>query len=184
MNLNRSKKSVLVTVCIVLVSVIAVGSTVAFIMAKTGALTNIFSPGEVKIQYNNNTVTNIGDADVYVRMTYVVTLVKSNDPNIYLGSQKFDDQSYTVDAINMPSDWIEGADGIYYYTGILQKGDALSTFPTVDITPASGYVIPNGYEMKVQYLFSAIQAKPVDALEIWQNSGGFSIGSDGTLSKP
>ena len=181
MNLNRSKKSVLVTICIVLASLIAVGSTVAFIMVKTGALTNIFSPGEVSVQYRDGTLTNIGDADVYVRMTYAVTLVRSDNKDIYYGKQQFDESSYTVvkpNTANLPSGWTQGSDGIYYYTGVIAKGASLSDLPTITVTANDGYNIPEGYVLAVQYLFSAIQANPTSAV---QEAWGGSV-TDGTYA--
>ena len=163
------RKSVLI-VCIILTVCIAVSSTLAYIVVKTDLLSNIFTPAETSISVNGTTVTNDGEVKVYVRMTPVVTLRSGTDDNIYYGGVSFvEGTDYTISEPDTLTAWEKGSDGYYYCSTPIAK-DGSVTVPsfTATLTDAAKDKIPTGYQAVVQYLVSAIQAEPTDAVtESW-----------------
>lgn len=173
--INKGKATVLLTPLVLLI-VLFVGTTVAFIIASDSPITNIFKSSHVSCQVNeesfdgttktNVTISNTGDTEAYIRAAIVVTWKDAENGNVY-GAVPEQGTDYTM-ALNL-NDWIEGSDGYYYYKHPVAPKDengvtsALITSCEViqDNTPA-------GYGLNVEILGSAIQSVPVSVVnEKW-----------------
>lgn len=119
---------------ILLVAVVLVGGTLAYLMATDSPVLNTFTLAKVETNIEepehdtaaNKTarVKNAGKSAVYVRAK---VLISSGDAGVTEDKFHF---TYS-------SDWESGSDGFYYYKGILQPGNStapLFTGVTVDST--------------------------------------------------
>ena len=155
----RSKKPLFMIAAFALVVALSIGLTSAFLTSQKG-LTNTFTPGKVsckvveefdgnsktsiKVQNNsenNNEKPNLVPA--YIRVAVVANTVDT-EGNI-TGTA---DVSEYLDG----TDWIQGADGYYYYTKIVEPGTETTDLVQTDI-PLSG--------VQVTVLAQAIQAHGV-----------------------
>lgn len=115
----RSKKPLFMIAAFALVVALSIGLTSAFLTAKTGGLTNTFTPGSVTCQvvedFEDNakssiTVKNTGNVPAYIRVAVVANTV--DDEGNITGA---DD----VSAHLAGTGWSENG-GYYYYTGIVE----------------------------------------------------------------
>lgn len=169
---------------LLLIAVVGVGATVAYLMDVTDEVRNTFSPTAADItvteDFNNNVkksviVTNNGEIPVFVRATLAIywtdaqgVIVKPN------GCQHSE--------IVLGSGWIEYPtnSGIYYYTQKLTSGAKTSSLINPE-HPITTVITPDGvnYNLVVEVLTEAIQAEPLDAVrEAW----GVTI-ADGSVTK-
>ncbi|MBQ9099441.1 MAG: hypothetical protein IJY50_08460 [Clostridia bacterium] len=166
-----NKKLIIMIACISLVTCIAVGSTLAFLVTKTEALQNIFSPSHVSVEVSGTTATNIGETNAYFRMTAVVTVQSTTDPNVYYGTPFVWGTDYTGSYSNV-GDWVLNEDGYFYYPTAVAAGNSVIV-PTLNVEIINAdFAVPAGYQVVVQYLVTAIQAWPNSAIE---NAWGGSV---------
>ena len=150
-------KAVALFVLTIVLAVAAVGSTVAYIVTKTGEVTNTFTPPNLDIEINvaNNEIENAGDVPVYVRAAIVANWV--DEDGTILSTQP--SVTYSINA-----GWEQGSDGFYYYTGIVPA----HSNNTVALLAEDGITVngtaPSGYTLQVQVLSSAIQTTPTEAV--------------------
>lgn len=122
------KPIIRILLSVLLVAVVAVGGTLAYLMASDSPLLNTFSlmkidteveepttPGSAESK--EPTVKNSGTADVYVRAIAYVVMVKNGneyaDPTL---------TAYVHPQYNTSNKWVEHTDGYYYYTEKLAPG--------------------------------------------------------------
>lgn len=166
------KAALILSLC--LIFALAVGTTVALLVAHTNAVTNTFTAAKSDIKINENVengekssiqVENIGTATSYVRVKLVMNWVG-------------DDDSKTISAtpVNISVDydktnWFEQG-GIYYYkTPVAPKdaetGKVTSNLLKTPITQPEG--APEGCHLEVTVLAESIQAAPDSAVtEAWK----------------
>lgn len=171
-----------------LAGAIAVGGTVAWLSAATGAVTNTFEPGEVTTEIVENVdsnvkenvkVTNTGNIPAYIRAKVVVNWV--DDQGVVSASAPILEKDYTAE-FKLDQGWTQGADGFYYYTSQVAPGASTGVL-LIRCAPV-GDEAPAGCRLSVEILDEAIQALPDDAFnESWGDSSGLSA-SDGNLIKP
>ncbi len=175
------RKITIISFTVILVLLASVGTTIAFLAMRTGAIKNIFDPISITCQVNENnyTVTNTGDYSAYIRASVIVNYVKveskadgDTSHTVYGVPPKASDYNITYNTAY----WDEGADGFYYYKTPVNAGD--TTEKIVDF--ASQADVPDGYEIKVQILADAIQNNPTDTVEsVW----GVTVDNSGNISK-
>lgn len=179
---NRRKASALLTSLTVLLCV-AVLSTVAFLVAYGGDITNIFRPTDVTTEVTENFVNdvkkdvaikNTGNTDAYIRAAIVVTW-KDADGNVYAG-QPAEGSDYTISINN--TDWFKGADGFYYCKKAIAP-DASTPVLINSCAPVAGQT-PEGYGLNVEILGSGIQSVPTTAVA---SAWGVTVAEGGTISK-
>ena len=138
----------------IFIGLATVGGTVAYLIAKTNVLTNLFTPAELKIEVSADvsSVTNTGDAEVFVRVALVPSWKSNSETNTILATAP------SV-AVELPTNWIQVGD-FYYYQLPLEAGDSVAV-PTVVLQNAA----PSGYTFSLEVLADAIQAAPSDAAE-------------------
>lgn len=159
------KAALILSLC--LIFALAVGTTVALLVAHTNAVTNTFTAAKSKITIEEKTddgikseiyVKNEGTATSYVRVKLVCNWV---------------DKDGNVSATPVPaptitnSDWFEKG-GIYYYKMPVALNDKTSNL--LDGNPIKQPEgAPDGYHLEVTVLAESIQAAPDSAVtEAWK----------------
>lgn len=160
------KAALILSLC--LIFALAVGTTVALLVAHTNAVTNTFKAAKSGTHIEEETengekssiiVENTGTATSYVRVKLVMNWVDDATENIVSG-----DNLPTVE-LNKDDGWFEQGD-IYYYTkpvapgkmtdNLLQKGKPITE-------PTEGK--PEGCHLEVTVLAESIQAAPDTAVK-------------------
>lgn len=170
------KAALILSLC--LIFALAVGTTVALLVAHTNAVTNTFTAAKSKITIEEKTddgskseiyVKNVGTATSYVRVKLVCNWV---------------DKDKNVSATPAPapvitnSDWFV-KDGIYYYKmPVALNGETSNLLQNHPITQGEA---PDGYHLEVTVLAESIQAAPSEAVT---KSWGVDVGSNGYLTPP
>lgn len=182
MKLFKNKKSIAMLVSIIALLTIVVGTTIAYLYTNTPSITNTFTPTKVTTTIEEKPgnvkeevkVKNTGDIDAYIRATVIVTW-KNADGDVY-ATEPVKGTDYTVTWTM--SGWEKGSDGYYYYTSKVTPGESTGVLLT-DCEPIEGKA-PEGYQLSVEILASAIQAEPASAVvDAW----GVTVANDGTISK-
>lgn len=173
----RTKKKLILPICIAVILTLAVGGTVAYIAVKTQDIINTFDASEVQVALSTPaqneqafTVQNNSDCEVYVRFYFVATWVNTSDnSNIYAGTPKpVEDFSFTPDG-----DVVKRGE-FYYVTAPIEAGGEASLVSVEAISDA-----PDGYELRVEVVVDAIQSRPRDAVT---QSWGVTLNDDGTIA--
>mgnify|MGYP005933539303 CR=1 FL=1 len=174
-NNGGAKKLPAAAIAIILVVVMTIGGTVAWLVAQTKPIINTFSPVSSGIEIEENTeqnyktdimVKNTGEVDVYVRVSLVANYFDEND-NITAGA-KVPDFKLNTD------NWFLGKDGYYYYKTPLPVGEV-----TNDLL-ASDSKMKLEEKMQVTVLAQSVQAIPTNVVtEAWKV---VSVDNDGNLS--
>ena len=159
------KAALILSLC--LIFALAVGTTVALLVAHTNAVTNTFTAAKSEIKIEENTdngskseiyVKNEGTATSYVRVKLVMNWVDNTTGNIVSGD-------------NLPevtlneADWFEQG-GIYYYKTPVAPVSAKPSNVTSNLlkTPITQTNAPEGYHLEVTVLAESIQAAPSKAV--------------------
>lgn len=165
------KAALILSLC--LIFALAVGTTVALLVAHTNAVTNTFTAAKSKITIEEKTddgikseiyVKNEGTATSYVRVKLVMNWVSDDGKTVSATPVNI---SVDYDKTN----WFE-QDGIYYYkTPVAPVGEkpnnVTSNLLKTPITQPEG--APEGYHLEVTVLAESIQAAPDSAVtEAWK----------------
>ena len=178
------KTALILSLC--LIFALAVGTTVALLVAHTNAVTNTFTAAKSDITIKEDVkngkkssiqVENIGTATSYVRVKLVMNWV-SDDGKTISGEPVNIDVNYDMD------NWFLGTDGIYYYKTPVGPKDSdnnmtanLLKDPITEPTDGK----PAGCHLEVTVLAESIQAAPSKAVtESWH----VGVDSNGHLTKP
>ena len=187
---GTQKKSVALILSLALLYTVIVGGAIAFIVDKTGAVTNVFTLQEVPNKIVETTtggvksnvyITNTSDkADAYIRAAVIMTWAEINSTtkeptgNVY-HTVPVEDEDYSV--VWGTSDyWVKGADGFWYYTKPVPAGKSTEEL-IGELQEATGAEKPASsaegceYVLSVEIVSQSIQADG----ELKEN---------GTVSKP
>lgn len=177
------KAALILSLC--LIFALAVGTTVALLVAHTNAVTNTFKAAESGTHIEEETengekssiiVENTGTATSYVRVKLVMNWV-SKDGKTISGEPVNIDVNYDMD------NWFL-KDGIYYYTKPVAPASATSNNVTSNLLKdhiTQPEDAPEGYHLEVTVLAESIQAAPDTAV---QQSWDVDVGSNGYLTPP
>lgn len=165
---RKSKKTGALFLSLLLIAVVAVGGTLAWLSAKTDEVKNTFIPGEItttvteKFDGKDKTeilVKNDGNIPAYVRVKLVTYRV--NDKGEHIGGEA------EIPNFKLGSGWVQFG-GYYYYT---QPVAAEETAPNMlgegGIT-LEKYTDPDGGKQVIEVMAEAIQSVPAEAAgEAW-----------------
>lgn len=192
-----NKKAVVLVASAVLLVVVAVGGTFAWLTSKPDMLNNSFTVGTVSVEVDeeldgntkkNVTIKNTGSSDAYIRATVVYNWVNANGDMLY-GEPPYENIDYSV-SYNT-TDWIQGSDGYWYYkykvaSNASTKNLINTLTPTADKGPHGQYDTDSSewasalqFYLGVNIVGAGIQANPSTTAE---NEWGVTVNSDGTLS--
>lgn len=168
----KHNKMWLVLAALVLVMTISVGGTIAYLIDKTEAVENTFTPSSVEITTtdsfdgttkSNIVVENTGKVDVYVRVLLVANWCDKDGHPVTGWTGTFPEA--------LGTNWVKSGD-YYYYTKKLTSNDPKTTslFGEAEITAGD---IPANYptidHLEIDVLAQAVQADPdkTPATEAW-----------------
>lgn len=168
MTFHRSKYQIL-ALTLLLLSVIGVGTTMAFLSTETEAVVNKFIPGIVTTAvvetFDNNIkenvmIENTGNITAYIRVALLINWV---DPVGSISGQAPESgEDYSI-IFPDGSDWFV-QDGFYYFIDPVDPG-AMTSVLISSIEPS---VTKEGYTLLVEILGSGIQSMPSEAVEeVW-----------------
>lgn len=158
------KAALILSLC--LIFALAVGTTVALLVAHTNAVTNTFTAAKSDITIKEDVkngkkssiqVENKGTATSYVRVKLVMNWVDNTTENIVSG-----DNLPTVE-LNTDDGWFEKG-GIYYYKMPVGPKDSTANL-LQEGKPIKQENAPDGCHLEVTVLAESIQAAPSTAVE-------------------
>ena len=154
------KKKSIALLALILILTITAGSTLAWLFATTGKVTNTFDLAHVdtKIEEVINggvkekvSVKNTGDIEAFIRAAVVLNLL-DDDGNIVAGTPEL--------TLVPETGWVKDG-GYYYYTSPVAAGSSVPLFTNVEANA----------KVQMTILAEAIQADPIDAVkDAWGNA--------------
>ena len=184
LKLLQSKQSLAIklVICLILLLMISVGGTIAFVVTHTSEIRNTFTESVVKCEvdetFENNVKSNVsikntGDTTAYIRAFVNVTWMNESKQVASVSPKSTD---YMIEYST--SGWLKGSDGYYYYSLPVQPNDKTAVLINSCrlLETASA---PDGYYLSVEIVCSAIQSTPVSVVsDIWhvQLSGDEIVG--------
>ncbi len=160
------KAALILSLC--LIFALAVGTTVALLVAHTNAVTNTFTAAKSGTHIEEVTkdgvkssiiVQNTGTATSYVRVKLVMNWVDGNEKVVSGGS-------LPMVELNTDDGWFEQG-GIYYYKTPVAPKDLTANLLKDPITQPKD--APDGCHLEVTVLAESIQAAPDSAVtEAWK----------------
>ena len=184
LKLLQSKQSLAIklVICLILLLMISVGGTIAFVVTHTSEIRNTFTESVVKCEVDetfkdnvksNVSIKNTGDTTAYIRAFVNVTWINESGQVASVSPKSTD---YMIEYST--SGWLKGSDGYYYYSLPVQPNDKTAVLINSCrlLETASA---PDGYYLSVEIVCSAIQSTPVSVVsDIWhvQLSGDEIVG--------
>jgi len=196
----KNNKKMVLLLSLIIILVLGIGATVAYIHMNTKPVTNSFEATEVscdvveKIKEKTKSevkIANTGDVDAFIRAEVVVNWKKrvvDDEGNVSFEIYgkapvaKSDDNNNNYDYIIefeteqqtlADKGWVLGDDGFYYYTEAVEPGE--STNVLVESCAAVSQNAPEGYYLSVEIIGSAIQADGI---------GTTQTGASGEIDRP
>ena len=184
LKLLQSKQSLAIklVICLILLLMISVGGTIAFVVTHTSEIRNTFTESVVKCEvdetFENNVKSNVsikntGDTTAYIRAFVNVTWMNESGQVASVSPKSTD---YMIEYST--SGWLKGSDGYYYYSLPVQPNDKTAVLiNSCELLETAS--APDGYYLSVEIVCSAIQSTPVSVVsDIWhvQLSGDEIVG--------
>lgn len=199
-----NKKSIIIT-SVILLLLVAVGTTLAYVFTETEPVENTFIPSRVSCAVvengkepvsgslvnisdskNNVQIQNTGDTDAYIRVAVTVNWMNADGTRVW-AQKPIQNTDYTITYNLSENGWFDGGDGFYYYskavsptspnnlTEILISNAALMS----DVTAPVG-TDNTQYYLSIEIVASAIQSTPASTVS---DQWGVTVSDDGTISK-
>lgn len=174
-----NRKAGALFVSLLLVLVLAVGGTVAYLSMSTEPVTNTFTPSTVSCSVTesfdgtnkkNVNVTNTGDTDAYIRVKLVTYRVNENGEHIGGTAE--------IPSFTLGSGWVQSGEYYYYTKPVAPNGKPAAELIS-SILLTGSYDDADGGKQVIEVMAEAIQSAPAEAV---QSSWGVTVGSDGSLS--
>lgn len=193
MKKNIHRKSLLIT-SLALLLLVAVGTTLAFILTSTDPVVNTFKPSQVScavVEKDREPVTgdtvdiatskekvqikNTGDTDAYIRVAVVVNWASKDGTKVW-ATKPVEGTDYT--AWTPGTGWIQIGDYYYYTQSVAPTKTTGTLIENIEVLDTAN--IPDGYFLSVEIVASALQAKPASVVT---SQWGVTVANDGTISK-
>lgn len=180
----KMNKSIALLVSLVLVLTITIVGSLAYLVADSVEVKNVFDPSRVTTTVDETikdkvksdvSIKNTGDIDAYIRAAVVVTWQDENG-NVY-GSAPVLDEDYTI---TWGTEWDrETTDGYYYWPSEVAP-DANTGILISEAKLAENAAVPDGYFLCIEIIGSGIQSVPTSVVE---ENWDVTVADDGTISK-
>ena len=163
---RRSHRPIALIVSLVLVMCLAIGGTVAYLVTKTDAVNNTFTPTDVSCEVVKNAdgsvqVQNTGSINAYIRVYVTANYVKSNGHICAAHTA-----SATAPILN-GTGWSKGEDGLYYYSAQVPSNGLTSVLFSSPPTGANAECCT----LEIEVFASAIQPGTA-AGNAWRGEAG------------
>ena len=178
----RGAKKLNLILGLLLVALLGVAGTYAYLIATTSPVENSFTPATVSCKidetFTNNIKTNVrikntSDVDAYIRASIVVSFVDTDENTV--GIVPVLGTDYTMELNLNGTSWFKGGDGFYYCRAKVAPSD----FKPVLITEAKP-IGNSPYRLKIEIVASAIQSLPTNAVtDAW----GVTVDSNGMITE-
>ena len=168
------KKAIVLFVLALCLALVTVGTTLSIFIMRTNSIKNLFSPPDIKISIEGNTIENTGDVPVYVRAAVIANWVADDNSGAILSVQPIEGTDYTIIFNN--TEWFKASDGFYYFSSPLPSRGIASKV----VSSASPITSKEGYTLQISVITSAIQSTPVDAIE--DSWTAVTVDEDGNLT--
>ncbi len=199
-----NKKSIIIT-SVILLLLVAVGTTLAYVFTETEPVENTFIPSRVSCAVvengkepvsgslvnisdskNNVQIQNTGDTDAYIRVAVTVNWMNADGTRVW-AQKPIQNTDYTI-TYNLSEDgWFDGGDGFYYYSKAVSptSPNNLTEILISNAALMSGVTAPVGtdntqYYLSIEIVASAIQSTPASTVS---GQWGVTVSDDGTISK-
>lgn len=170
---KNTKKGLLVLITALFILMVTVGSTLAYVLMHSETVTNTFIPAFVASQVNetfkNNTKTNVrienvGNTEAYIRAAIVVTWKEKETGNMS-AIKPVAGTDYKI-SLNEKDWFFNTDDSFYYHRGVVdyQGANKETSVLIYECTPIATKV-PEGFELCVEIVASAIQSNPTTVVE-------------------
>ena len=181
-----NKKSIIIA-SVMLLLLVAVGTTLAYIFTETNPVENTFNPSKVAcaVVENNNPdenradivlndsiktnvqIKNTGDTDAYIRVAVVVNWMDEAGTKVWATKPvEGADGDYTI-TYNLSNGWFNGGDGFYYYSKTISPEKLTTILINEAKQLTSAPQTPDGiqYYLSIEIVASAIQSTPETVVE-------------------
>ncbi|MBQ4051849.1 MAG: hypothetical protein IJD13_09470, partial [Oscillospiraceae bacterium] len=170
--------SAIIAAAVAAVTLATVGSTLAFLVAKTDTIENIFTPSKVSCavveefdgsKKEDVELKNTGNTNAFIRAAIVVTW-KDASGNVYGAKAPVAGTDYTI---SIGDAWVKGGDDYYYYSKEVAPNATTADTTTEGMliescTPSRSITIGEvTYTLSVEILADAIQSRPDNAVSVW-----------------
>lgn len=199
-----NKKSIIIT-SVILLLLVAVGTTLAYVFTETEPVENTFIPSQVSCAVvengkepvsgslvnisdskNNVQIQNTGDTDAYIRVAVTVNWMNADGTRVW-AQKPIQNTDYTI-TYNLSKDgWFDGGDGFYYYSKAVSptSPNNLTEILISNAALMRGVTAPVGtdntqYYLSIEIVASAIQSTPASTVS---DQWGVKVSDDGTISK-
>ena len=199
-----NKKSIIIT-SVILLLLVSVGTTLAYVFTETEPVENTFIPSRVSCAVvengkepvsgslvnisdskNNVQIQNTGDTDAYIRVAVTVNWMNADGTRVW-AQKPIQNTDYTI-TYNLSKDgWFDGGDGFYYYSKAVSptSPNNLTEILISNAALMSGVTAPVGtdntqYYLSIEIVASAIQSTPASTVS---DQWGVTVSDDGTISK-
>ena len=184
--LKKCRLTPLAAAALLMVLVMSVGGTLAWLTAHTNAITNTFTvatPGvEIEEGFDKQTKSNVqvkntGEVEAYIRVALVPTWTSDAEGKNAVG-EPASLEDLKIEGTFPGAGWLKGSDGYYYYQTPVAPGGR-----TAVLLEKATVTTENGYHMNLQVMADSIQADPTRAVTaMWgTDKGGAVTGVDGTM---
>lgn len=167
---KNADRAVLLLVSLVLVLSVAIGGTLGYLTGQV-SVTNTMKVGNFTTEIEEDLdedvksdvkIKNTGEYDAYVRAVVVVTWQNTEGAVYPKAPVAGTDYEITYNQ----TDWTKNGE-FWYYNGIVGADESTAAL-IQKCQPKVGVTAPEGYELNVEILASAIQAEPAEAVqEAW-----------------
>ena len=186
-----NKKSIIIT-SVILLLLVSVGTTLAYVFTETEPVENIFIPSRVSCEVvengnepvsgslvnisdskNNVQIQNTGDTDAYIRVAVVVNWASADGSCVW--AQKPADDDYTI-TYNLGNGWVKGSDDYWYYTKSVPPTEGNNLTDILIEKATQNKEGPKGtdgtqYYLSIEIVASAIQSTPETVVKEQWSSG-------------
>lgn len=178
-----NKKSIIIA-SVMLLLLVAVGTTIAYIFTETEPVENTFNPSKVScaVVENNGTpvtgsvtntgdikenvqIKNTGDTDAYIRVAVVVNWASADGSSVWSTKPEEGDNSDYKIEYNLDDSWVKGSDGYWYYTKSVPPTEGNNLTDILIKNATQNKEGPKGtdgtqYYLSIEIVASAIQSTP------------------------